>query len=87
MYKITSNSKYGGIWDGKSVVKTFETDNAEIAEAMKAQGYTVEEIIIDLNKLNVAQLKKYAKEHNIDIGEATQKEPIIEIIKAAEQQA
>jgi hypothetical protein len=86
MYRITSNNKHGGIWDGKSIVKEYETDNSEMAEGMKAHGYTVEEITLDLNKLNAAQLKKYAKEHSIDLGDATQKDQILEIIKAAEKQ-
>lgn len=85
MFKITSNAKHGGIWDaaGKRVVKEFETDNATLAEQFKAQGCTVEEVEVSLNKLTVAQLKKCAKDNGIDIGDATTKDAILEVINAA----
>ena len=85
MFKITSNAKYGGIWDASSkrVVKEFETDNATFAERFKAQGCTVEEVEVTLDKLNVTQLKKYAKNNSIDIGTATKKEEILEAINVA----
>ena len=70
MFKITSNAKHGGIWDAasKRVVKEFETDNATLAEQFKAQGCIVEEVEVTLDKLNVAQLKKYAKDNGIPVG-------------------
>lgn len=37
----------------------------------------------DVSKMNVPQLKKYAKEHGIDIGEATKKAEILPIIEKA----
>lgn len=85
MFKITSNAKHGGIWDAasKRVVKEFETDNATLAEQFKAQGCTVEEVEVTLDKLNVAQLKKYAKDNGIDIGDATTKDAILGAINAA----
>lgn len=85
MFKITSNAKHGGIWDAasKRVVKEFETDNATLAEQFKAQGCTAEEVEVTLDKLNVAQLKKYAKDNGIDIGDATTKDAILEAINAA----
>ncbi|MCH5192163.1 MAG: hypothetical protein J1F23_08380 [Oscillospiraceae bacterium] len=84
MFKISATSKRGGIWDGNKVVREVETDDVKTATAMKARGYAVEEFTLALDAMNVPQLKKYAKEHNIDLGEATQKGPILEIIKAAE---
>lgn len=85
MFKITSNAKHGGIWDaaGKRVVKEFETDNTTLAEQFKAQGCTVEEVEVSLNKLTVAQLKKCANDNGIDIGDATTKDAILEAINAA----
>ena len=83
MFKISSKVKHGGIWDGNRVVKELETDNAALAEQLKAQGCTVEEVEDSLDKLNVAQLKKYAKDNGIDLGEATTKEAILEVITTA----
>lgn len=85
MFKITSNAKHGGIWDAaaKRVVKEFETDNATLAEQFKAQGCTVEEVEVTLDKMNVAQLKKYAKDNGIDIGDATTKDAILAAIEGA----
>ncbi|MBP3448375.1 MAG: hypothetical protein J6K51_05090 [Clostridia bacterium] len=83
MFKISSKVKHGGIWDGNRVVKELETDNAALAEQLKAQGCTVEEVEDSLDKLNVAQLKKYAKDNGIDLGEATTKEAILEVINTA----
>ena len=85
MFKITSNAKHGGIWDeaGKRVVKEFETDNATLAEQFNAQGCTIEEVEVTLDKLNAAQLKKYAKDNGIDLGNATTRNAILEAINAA----
>lgn len=84
MFKITGNAKHGGIWDEacKRVVKELETDNAALAEQLKAQSCTVEKIEVTLDKLNVAQLKKYAKDNGIDLGDATTKDTILEAINA-----
>lgn len=83
MFKISTTRKHGGIWDGSRIVKVYETDNAEVAAALKAQGYTVEEYAVELDAMNVPQLKKYAKEHGIDLCGATQKELILNVIRAA----
>lgn len=85
MFKITSNAKHGGIWDAdsKRVVKEFETDNATLAKQFKAQGCTVEEFEAALDKLNLTQLKKYAKDNGIDIGDATTKDTILDAINTA----
>lgn len=39
----------------------------------------------DIEKMNVPQLKKYAKENGIDIGDATKKADILPIIEAAQK--
>lgn len=83
MFKITSKSKYGGIWDGSRIVRELETDDAHTADALKADGCEVEEFATSLDKLNVAQLKKYAKDNGIDLGEATTKDAILAAIGAA----
>lgn len=86
MFKITSNAKHGGIWDAdkKRVVNELETDNAALAEQYKAYGCIVKEVEVVLDKLNVAQLKKYAKDNGIDIGEASAKGAILAAINSAE---
>lgn len=37
---------------------------------------------VNLDKMNVAQLKKYARENGIDVGEASKKQELIEAIAA-----
>ncbi len=83
MFEISHIEKHGGFWNGSTVVKKIETDNVEVAETFKAkEGYIVEEkTVYELDNMNVAQLKKYAKEHDIDLGRATQKADILKIIK------
>ena len=90
MFKITRTEQHGGFWNGNALVKEIETDNAEFAESYKGkEGYTVEEVSepeSELDSMNVAQLKKYAKEHGIDLGGETKKEPILAIIRATEEE-
>ena len=38
----------------------------------------------DLSKLNIMQLKKLAKEHGIELGDANKKDEIIAVIKSAQ---
>lgn len=84
MFKISSKVKHGGIWDGNRVVKELATDNAAVAEQFKAQGCVVEEVGDSLDKLNLAQLKKYAKDNGIALGEATTKDAILATIAGVE---
>lgn len=43
----------------------------------------IEDEDVDLDKLTVPQLKKYAKEHDVDLMDATKKDEIISIILGA----
>ena len=86
MYKITSKAKHGGIWNGNRVVKVLETENDAEAEKFRAQGCSVEKVEVQLSDMTAAQLKKYAKEHMIDLGDATKKEEILAIIEAVQQE-
>ncbi len=81
MFKISSKAKHGGIWDGTRIVRVLETDSADLAEIYGMQGCTVEEAEMSLEKRNVAQLKKYAKENGIDLGDAATKADILAIIE------
>mgnify|MGYP002672866939 CR=1 FL=1 len=52
------------------------------------EGYSVEEVTKNTNDsrfsdMKVDELKAYAAEHNIDLGEATKKEDIISVISSA----
>ena len=84
MFKISAKAKHGSIWNGRCAVKEFETDNAALAEHYKAQGCVVEEVEVTLDKLNLTQLKKYAKEKGIDLGEASTRDAILAIIEGTE---
>lgn len=83
MYKIKANSEHGGIWNGGKVVRELETDNIDVVEAMKLREYTVEECSLELDSMTAAQLKKYAKDNGINLGGATKRDQVLEIIKAA----
>lgn len=83
MLKIISKTKHGGIWNGTRIVKEFETDDAVLAEKLKSQGFTVEEINGDINTLTVVQLKELAKENGIELGDAKTKDAILDVINAA----
>ncbi|MCR8994483.1 hypothetical protein [Brevibacillus laterosporus] len=48
----------------------------------ESQESEVEEKTID--KMTVAELKEYANQHEIDLGEATKKDDILMVIKGAE---
>jgi len=86
MFKISVKAKHGSIWNGSRAVKEFETDSATLAEHYKAQGCVVEEIEITLDKLNLTQLKKYAKEKGINLGASCTREDILKIIESADKE-
>ncbi len=79
------------LWDAKTkkiVAKfnekgVFETDNKEVAEKLKALGHTVVEVETNVDEMTVDELKAYAAENNIDLGEATKKADILAAIKNA----
>ena len=55
-------------------------------QAVSAAGVTAipeDENNVNLDKMNVAQLKKYARENGIDVGEAYKKQELIDAIVAA----
>ncbi|ATO50140.1 hypothetical protein P4V86_19410 [Brevibacillus laterosporus] len=51
-------------------------------ESQEPETYPLEEKSID--KMTVAELKEYAIQHDIDLGEATKKDDILAVIKGAE---
>lgn len=60
-----------------------ETDNERIAKKLKELGYKVEgeSLGVDLSEMSVKELKAYADEKGIDIGDATKKAEIITVIQ------
>lgn len=92
MFKITGKQQFGGVWDKGTCLAVFNrgvatTNDPDAAEILKAKGYTVtgEAPVTDpLDKMTVEELKAYAAEKNIDLGDATKKAEIKAVIKAAE---
>lgn len=89
MYKVYGR-KNEMVWDAehdKPLIKftdgIAETDNAKVAEKLKNLGYKVEGGIseeVPLSDMSVKELKAYATEKGIDIGNATKKNDIITLI-------
>lgn len=85
MAKVYSpNKEYTGISATVFFVRGVgETDNEALLAWFEEKGYTVEreqEQSKPLEKKTVPELKEYAKLNNIDLGEVTKKEEILEKI-------
>lgn len=81
------------IWDASSncalckfVNGVVKTNDEALASRLKALGHTVEgeADAKPLDKMKVDELKAYAAEHNIDLGEARNKDDILKVIQEAE---
>ena len=81
------------VWDAannrplcKFVKGFFETNDEAVAEKLKGMGYEVtgEANAKPIEDMKVDELKAYAAENNIDLGEATKKADILKIIQEAE---
>ena len=70
----------------KFVKGVFETNDEALAFSLKGKGYKVEgeADAKPLDKMKVDELKAYAAEHNIDLGDATNKADILKTIQEAE---
>lgn len=96
MFRVEKKPKTPNmIWDAannrplcKFVKGVFETNNEALAFSLKGMGYKVEgeADAKPIDKMNVDELKGYAAEHKIDLGEATKKADILKIIQEAENQ-
>lgn len=94
MFKVTKKPKTPNIiWDDKTkaplckfVKGVFETNDEQIAFKLKGMGHTVtgEADAKPLDEMKVEELKAYAAEHNIELGEAAKKADILKIIQEAE---
>ena len=81
------------VWDAanncplcKFVKGVFETNDEAVAEKLKGMGYEVtgEADAKPIEDMKVDELKAYAAENNIDLGEATKKADVLKIIQEAE---
>lgn len=94
MFKVTKKPKTPNIvWDSsgnrplcKFVKGVFETNDEQIAFKLKSMGHTVtgEADAKPLDEMKVEELKAYAAEHNIELGEAAKKADILKIIQEVE---
>lgn len=94
MFKVTGKQQFGAVYrNGKQLV-TFRkgvgyTDNAEAAEYLKNQGFTVEgkapAPVDPLAELSLKDLIAYATDHGIDLTDVPNKrEKILAAIRAVE---
>lgn len=94
MFKVTKKPKTPNIvWDSsgnrplcKFVKGVFETNDEQIAFKLKSMGHTVtgEVDAKPLDEMKVEELKAYAAEHNIELGDAAKKADILKIIQEVE---
>ena len=93
MFKVTKKPKTPNmIWDAannrplcKFVKGVLETNDKAIADRLAALGHTVmgEADAKPLDEMKVDELKAYAAEHNIDLGDAVKKADILKVIQEA----
>lgn len=94
MFRVTKKPKTPNIlWDAsnnrplcKFVKGVFETNDEALAFSLKGKEYKVEgeADAKPLDKMKVDELKAYAAEHNIDLGDAASKADILKTIQEAE---
>lgn len=94
MFKVTKKPKTPNIlWDASNnrplcrfVKGVFETNDEALASKLKDLGHTVEgeADAKPLDEMKVDELKAYAAEHKIDLGEAKNKGDILKTIQEAE---
>lgn len=86
---ICPNKQYTGVSASVAFANGVgETDNLHLIDWFKARGYTVEdeEPTSPFDGMTVDELKAYAAEKNIDIGNATSQAGIIKKIQGADKQ-
>ena len=92
MFTITGKQEFGAVWKNGKCLAVFQkgvatTDDPSVADILRADGFSVEgeaPAIDPLDKMKVDELKDYAAEKDIDLGEATKKAEILAVIRAAE---
>lgn len=66
--------------------ESFEMEDKHVTETLLKVTGDVKKVPITVDEMTVPELKKYAKEKEIDLGEAKKQEEILEIIQAHEEQ-
>lgn len=94
MFKVTKKPKTPNIlWDASNnrplcrfIKGVFETNDEALASKLKDLGHTVEgeADAKPIDEMKVDELKAYAAEHNIDLGEVKNKADILKTIQEAE---
>lgn len=94
MFRVTKKPKTPNIlWDSSNnrplcrfVKGVFETNDEALASKLKGLGHTVEgeADVKPFDEMKVDELKAYAAEHNIDLGEAKNKADILKTIQETE---
>lgn len=93
---IAPNNQYTGLSASVMFVNGVgETDDPHLLKWFESKGYKVEQSEseqvdksngdVPIDKLTVPQLKEYAAEKKIDLGEAAKKEDILKAIQDAQQ--
>lgn len=95
MFKVTKKPKTPNtIWDVSAnrplcrfVKGVLETNDETLVSKLEAMGHTVEgkADATPIEKMKLEELQAYAAEHSIDLGEATKKADILNIIHEAER--
>lgn len=83
------NKEYTGVSASVTFVNGVgETSDPHLLQWFRKHGYTVEDVpqneLKPLEKMTVAELKEYAEQHGIDLGDAAKKDEILAVILAAE---
>ncbi len=92
MFAITGKQEFGAVWKNGKCLAVFQkgvavTDDPAVADILRADGFSVtgEAPALDsLDKMKVDELRDYAKEKGVDLGEAAKKADILSLIQAAE---
>lgn len=94
MFKVTKKPKTPNmLWDGvnnrpfcKFVNGVVETNDENLASKLKDLGHMVEgeSAVKSFDKMKADELKAYAAEHNIDLGNAVSKTDILKAIQETE---
>ena len=79
------NKQYNGISAGVTFVQGVgESSNPHLLDWFKSKGYEVADAVNPLEEMTVDELKAYAAENNIDIGQSTSQKGILKKILEAE---
>lgn len=81
MYRISGKQEFGAVWKNGKCIAVFNngvatTDDSDIADLLREDGYTVEGESSEnapLIKMSKDELKAYAAEHGVDLSDIPDK--------------